>query len=87
MRALKVSNAASSILARKLTKIGWRASSTCELHFDRCKIPAGNLLGTRGAGLRQTLSQISTFARVHEGAHRVRKADRWTWRRTRMPPA
>ena len=45
---------------RKLTKIGWRASSTCELHFDRCKIPAANLLGARGAGLRQTLAQIST---------------------------
>ncbi len=45
---------------RKPTKIGWRASSTCELHFDRCKIPAANLLGTRGHGLRQTLAQIST---------------------------
>lgn len=45
---------------RKLTKIGWRASSTCELHFDGCRIPAGNLLGTRGHGLRQTLAQIST---------------------------
>jgi butyryl-CoA dehydrogenase len=45
---------------RKLQKIGWRASSTCELHFDRCKIPADNLLGTRGHGLRQTLAQIST---------------------------
>jgi butyryl-CoA dehydrogenase len=45
---------------RKLQKIGWRASSTCELHFDRCKIPLGNLLGTRGHGLRQTLAQIST---------------------------
>lgn len=45
---------------RKLNKIGWRASSTCELHFDHCKIPAANLLGTRGHGLRQTLAQIST---------------------------
>ncbi len=45
---------------RKLNKIGWRASSTCELHFDQCKIPADNLLGTRGHGLRQTLAQIST---------------------------
>lgn len=45
---------------RKLTKIGWRASSTCELHFAGCKIPAANLLGARGAGLRQTLAQIST---------------------------
>lgn len=45
---------------RKLSKIGWRASSTCMLHFDGCKIPAGNLLGIRGHGLRQTLTQIST---------------------------
>lgn len=45
---------------RKLNKIGWRASSTCELHFDQCRIPVGNLLGTRGHGLRQTLAQIST---------------------------
>lgn len=45
---------------RKLSKIGWRASSTCELHFDGCRIPAANLLGTRGHGLRQALAQIST---------------------------
>lgn len=45
---------------RKLTKIGWRASSTCELSFADCAIPAANLLGERGAGLRQTLAQIST---------------------------
>lgn len=45
---------------RKLHKIGWRASSTCELHFNDCVIPAANLLGTRGHGLRQTLAQIST---------------------------
>ncbi|MBC8742469.1 acyl-CoA dehydrogenase [Paraburkholderia sp. UCT31] len=45
---------------RKLRKIGWRASSTYELYFERCAIPAANLLGERGAGLRQTLGQIST---------------------------
>lgn len=45
---------------RKLKKIGWRASSTHELHFDGCRIPVANLLGTRGHGLRQTLAQIST---------------------------
>jgi butyryl-CoA dehydrogenase len=45
---------------RKLHKIGWRASSTYELFFEHCAIPAANLLGERGAGLRQTLSQIST---------------------------
>jgi butyryl-CoA dehydrogenase len=45
---------------RKLKKIGWRASSTCELFFENCRVPADHLLGQRGAGLRQTLSQIST---------------------------
>ncbi|SAK77886.1 acyl-CoA dehydrogenase family protein [Caballeronia ptereochthonis] len=45
---------------RKLRKIGWRASITHELFFDQCAIPAENLLGERGAGLRQTLAQIST---------------------------
>jgi butyryl-CoA dehydrogenase len=45
---------------RKLRKIGWRASSTCELFFENCRVPADHLLGERGAGLRQTLAQIST---------------------------
>jgi short/branched chain acyl-CoA dehydrogenase len=45
---------------RKLKKIGWRASSTGELFFDNIRIPKGNLLGTKGAGLKQTLSTIST---------------------------
>jgi short/branched chain acyl-CoA dehydrogenase len=45
---------------RKLRKIGWRASSTYELFFDTCRVPASHLLGQRGAGLRQTLAQIST---------------------------
>lgn len=45
---------------RKLNKIGWRASSTHELFFEGCRIPADHLLGDRGAGLRQTLAQIST---------------------------
>lgn len=45
---------------RKLKKIGWRASSTYELFFEDCGIPTANLLGERGAGLRQTLTQIST---------------------------
>ncbi|CAG9166325.1 MULTISPECIES: acyl-CoA dehydrogenase family protein [Cupriavidus] len=45
---------------RKLKKIGWRASSTHELFFENCRIPGDHLLGERGAGLRQTLAQIST---------------------------
>ena len=45
---------------KKLKKIGWRASSTYELFFDNCRVPAGNLLGAQGSGLRQTLSTINT---------------------------
>lgn len=45
---------------RKLQKIGWRASSTYELAFHDCRLPADSLLGEKGAGLRQTLAQIST---------------------------
>lgn len=45
---------------RKLEKIGWRASSTNELFFDNCVLPKHNLLGERGAGMRQTLSTINT---------------------------
>jgi butyryl-CoA dehydrogenase len=45
---------------RKLRKIGWRASSTYELFFERCAIPNDHLLGTQGSGLRQTLTQINT---------------------------
>lgn len=45
---------------RKLKKIGWRASSTFELAFEHCAVPADHLLGERGAGMRQTLTQINT---------------------------
>ncbi len=52
---------------KKLKKIGWRASSTYELFFDNCAVPADNLLGVQGSGLRQTLSTINT-GRIFIGA-------------------
>ncbi|WP_454739597.1 acyl-CoA dehydrogenase family protein [Cupriavidus necator] len=45
---------------KKLHKIGWRGSTTFELFFEDCAIPADQLLGEVGVGLRQTLSQVST---------------------------
>ncbi|WP_323118301.1 acyl-CoA dehydrogenase family protein [Burkholderia alba] len=33
-----------------LKKMGWWASDTAHLHFDRCRVPAGNLLGQEGGG-------------------------------------
>jgi len=47
-------------LGRKLRKIGWRASTTYELFFEDCRLPTDHLLGEQGAGLKQTLSNIST---------------------------
>jgi short/branched chain acyl-CoA dehydrogenase len=45
---------------KKLHKIGWRGSSTSELFFENCTIPADHLLGEVGSGLKQTLAQVST---------------------------
>jgi short/branched chain acyl-CoA dehydrogenase len=42
-------------LSPPLRKLGWHASDTRELSFRECAIPEANLLGERGAGLRQFL--------------------------------
>ena len=43
---------------KKEDKMGIRASSTCELIFNDCKIPAANLIGREGTGF---LSAMRTF--------------------------
>jgi len=42
-------------ISAPMRKMGWRASDTRELSFRDCAVPEGNLLGERGAGLRQFL--------------------------------
>ena len=37
-------------------KVGWHASDTHGLVFDGCRVPAANLLGQEGGGLRQLLA-------------------------------
>ena len=39
-------------------KMGWHASDTRPLAFSGCRVPEENLLGTRGAGLRQFLAVL-----------------------------
>jgi alkylation response protein AidB-like acyl-CoA dehydrogenase len=39
-------------------KMGIRASDTCAITFDNCRIPADSLLGTRGKGLSIALSNL-----------------------------
>jgi alkylation response protein AidB-like acyl-CoA dehydrogenase len=46
---------------REIAKMGLHAASTAELFFDDVRVPAGNVLGEPGQGLRQTLQ---TFERA-----------------------
>jgi short/branched chain acyl-CoA dehydrogenase len=50
-----------------MQKLGWRASDTRELSFSAARVPEGNLLGERGAGLRQFL-QILDGGRISVAA-------------------
>ena len=40
--------------------MGWNASDTRPLTFDDCRVPEANLLGPRGAGLRQFLKVLDS---------------------------
>jgi alkylation response protein AidB-like acyl-CoA dehydrogenase len=44
-------------------KLGWHSSDTHPLVFEDCRVPAENLLGERGQGLRLALGML-TFGRV-----------------------
>ncbi|MGC5255720.1 acyl-CoA dehydrogenase family protein [Gordonia sp. DT218] len=45
-------------VGRKLRKLGWHAMDTRELIFEDCFIPAENLIGEEGEGLRQFLAVL-----------------------------
>ena len=42
----------------KLDKLGMRGSNTCELVFDNCRVPATQILGGVGAGVRVLMSGL-----------------------------
>ncbi|MGH7709175.1 MAG: acyl-CoA dehydrogenase family protein [Vulcanimicrobiaceae bacterium] len=44
------------VRSKQYKKMGWRASDTRELSFDNAEVPAENLLGVRGQGLKQFLT-------------------------------
>ena len=44
--------------AQKLDKLGMRGSNTCELVFDNCEVPADNVLGEIGGGVRVLMSGL-----------------------------
>ncbi|WP_334047919.1 isovaleryl-CoA dehydrogenase [Alteromonas gracilis] len=44
--------------AQKLDKLGMRSSNTCELVFEDCEVPAENILGREGEGVRVLMSGL-----------------------------
>jgi alkylation response protein AidB-like acyl-CoA dehydrogenase len=52
------SGTAGFTVAPGYSKVGWCASDTHELTFDDCRVPAANLLGTRGRGFAQFLATL-----------------------------
>jgi isovaleryl-CoA dehydrogenase len=44
--------------AQKLDKLGMRGSNTCELVFQECEVPAENVLGDVGKGVRVLMSGL-----------------------------
>ncbi|MBX5472572.1 MAG: isovaleryl-CoA dehydrogenase [Acetobacteraceae bacterium] len=42
----------------KLDKLGMRGSNTCELVFENCEVPAENVLGLEGEGVRVLMSGL-----------------------------
>ena len=63
-------NSPGYIVSRVEQKMGIRASDTCAITFDNCRIPEANLLGERGNGLSIALSNLEN-GRIGIGAQSV----------------
>ncbi|HEX4348298.1 MAG TPA: acyl-CoA dehydrogenase [Vicinamibacterales bacterium] len=57
-------------IGKKEDKLGIRASSTCELLFDDCRVPAANLLGEIGKGYKVAIETLNE-GRIGIGAQMV----------------
>jgi alkylation response protein AidB-like acyl-CoA dehydrogenase len=57
-------------VGKKEDKLGIRASSTCELLFDDCRIPRGNLLGEPGKGYKVAIETLNE-GRIGIGAQMI----------------
>lgn len=53
--------------AQKLDKLGMRGSNTCELVFQDCEVPAENILGREGQGVRVLMSGLDFERTVLSG--------------------
>ena len=57
-------------VGKKEDKLGIRASSTCELLFDECRVPAANVLGEVGKGYKTAIETLNE-GRIGIGAQMV----------------
>jgi len=57
-------------VGKKEDKLGIRASSTCELLFENCKVPASNVLGEVGKGYKIAIETLNE-GRIGIGAQMV----------------
>jgi alkylation response protein AidB-like acyl-CoA dehydrogenase len=57
-------------VGKKEDKLGIRASSTCELLFDGCRVPSANLLGEAGKGYKVAIETLNE-GRIGIGAQMV----------------
>lgn len=57
-------------VGKKEDKLGIRASSTCELLFEDCRVPHDNLLGERGKGYKVAIDTLNE-GRIGIGAQMV----------------
>ncbi len=57
-------------VGKKEDKLGIRASSTCELLFEACRVPAANVLGEVGKGYRTAIETLNE-GRIGIGAQMV----------------
>jgi alkylation response protein AidB-like acyl-CoA dehydrogenase len=57
-------------VGKKEDKLGIRASSTCELLFDECRVPASNVLGEVGKGYKTAIETLNE-GRIGIGAQMI----------------
>jgi butyryl-CoA dehydrogenase/short/branched chain acyl-CoA dehydrogenase len=67
-------NAPGFAIGRKEDKLGIRASSTCELLFDNCVVPASSLLGEEGKGYKIAIETLNE-GRIGIGAQMLGLAE------------
>ena len=57
-------------VGKKEDKLGIRASSTCELIFDDCRVPKANVLGEVGKGYKSAIETLNE-GRIASGAQMI----------------